>query len=271
MKAWPLLLLVVACPLTAAEIRVIADAPTAVFGGATRWVPVKFHNRSNQTVTEEMRIQMLQASSATAAPTGASAPWKRLTLLSRQTILEQAAVELPVVRGPTRFLLRISNPETLLGVVEVWAYPSNLLAELGTLLDGQPLLLSGVDESWKTLLTAAGVRTQGFAEVVSSERFSKLAILGPIAKSAEDFALAHAVSLLANEGAGVIWIKSAPTPDGMTEPSYALLKARRTAVVVAQDYTLTNLATDPWAQARLVRMARIATGHDLSAMPNLTN
>ena len=68
------------------------------------------------------------------APVGPEVVGKDLTIPPGQTVQETIPVPLPVVRGPTRFLVRFSDGQSVLGASDIGAYPSNQLAELKCLL-----------------------------------------------------------------------------------------------------------------------------------------
>src|SRR5436305_7444590 len=89
--------------ISALELELVNDkTPVNVFGGGVRKIQLKWHNPGLQAVDVPIKIQVVQASSSTAAAL-LTAPWKTLRVLAQQTILESAELQLPVVRGKTRF------------------------------------------------------------------------------------------------------------------------------------------------------------------------
>src|SRR5258705_8060935 len=113
----------------------------AVFAGGPRSIPFTLSNITQQRIDQELSFQLLQASSTTVALIQTVEHWKRVILLPQQNLNEQAAIELPNVRAATRFLLRLAEDRSVLGSVEIWAYPSNLLSGLNVTLAGEPIIL----------------------------------------------------------------------------------------------------------------------------------
>ncbi len=255
-----LLLLAGALPLTGAEVSMVSVPALAVFGGGTRLVPVTIANRSGLPVALEVGLQVLQATTATVAPVGAVAPWKRITIQPHQTLEDQAEVPFPAVRAQTRFFVRFTLPGEILGLAEVWVYPSNLLAELSSILGDEPVLLLSVPNVWKELLGASSVSFLEVPTSASPPPRSKLALVGTAYQPVNQPGDTNTAFALAKGGAGIVWIKPAPIPDAAIEPSYYTLSVSNAAFIIAQENTLTNIAADPWAQLRFLRMARLATG-----------
>jgi len=59
----------------------------------------------------------------------------------------------------------------------------------------------------------------------------------------------------------------APIPAAAIEPSSYAFSASKATFFVALTRTMTDLASNPWSQLRLVRMARLATGYEPLALP----
>ena len=261
MKRLLALLLFGTSSILAAEVRMLPAAPTAVFGTGRVGLNVAFENLTEGAQELDVRTQILQASSSTVAPWSPPVSWKRLSLLPHQTVADQATVEFPTVRAETRFLVRFTREDTPLGTAEVWVYPTNLLATLTTLLDGEPLLLVHAPAVLHDALVAAKVDCVATADAPLS-RHSKIALVGLPSETAKDTAGAELVWKLASSKTGVIWLKPVSASEAAVQPSYQAFKVSSTVVVVAHSHSLTNLAADPWAQLRLVRMARLAAGQE---------
>lgn len=261
MKRLLVFLLAGASSILAAEVRMLTVAPTAGFGGGRVGLNVAFENLTDQRKELDVRTQILQASSSTVAPWGPPAAWKRLSLLPHQTIAEQAMLDFPAVRADTRFLVRFTVDDTPLGTAEVWVYPTNLLAALTTLLEGEPLLLVDAPAALHDALVAAKVDCAATTDPPISQR-SRIALVGTPSGAVQGTAGTDVVWNLANAKTGVIWLRTVSASEAAIQPAYQAFKVSGTAVVVAHLHSLTNLAADPWAQLRLVRMARLAAGQE---------
>ena len=109
-----------------------------VFAGAARNVPLVWHNDGDKIWTGEISARIFQTSSATAVQLG-EVPWKKLSVLPGQTVLESAPLDFPAVKAETKFLVQwIENTNHVLGKTEVLVYPTNLLAELKPLAGDEP-------------------------------------------------------------------------------------------------------------------------------------
>ena len=249
-----LLLFAMAGSLTGAELEMLPASPVAAFGGGTRTLQVAFRNRVDHPAEAEIGWGVYQASSATVLPVNRMPLWKKLQLLARQTVLEDVKVELPLVRAETRFLVRFTQGDAMVGLQEVWVYPSNLLAELSSMLGSEPVALQGMPESLPQTLTRAGVKAVELT-TLSASKTNRLVLLGPLAGTLGDATPRHD---------GIIQFLRLPAPDSFIAPLYEVVFTNRTMRVVAQESALTNLSVDPWAQLRLLRMACLATSHERS-------
>lgn len=246
-----LLLFAVAGSLTGAEMEMLPAIPVAAFGGGTRILEVAFRNNSDHPVEAEIRKEVFQSTSATAVQIIKVPLWKKLRLHARQTALEEVSLDLPVVRAETRFLVRFIHRETVLGQRDVWVYPSNVLTELNSILAGAPLTLDAVPAGWKEILTTAGVNVFECPPHPLTVPTNRIALLGPSAEARGEVMPA---------GGGIIQIRKLATPDAFIAPAYELVCSKGYTKVVAQESALVNLSGDPWAQLRLLRMARLAAG-----------
>ena len=244
-----LLLFAVAGSLTGAELEMLPTSPVAAFGGGTRTLQVAFRNHTARPAEAEIGREVYQASSATAAPVNKAPSWKKLQLLAGQTVLEEIEVELPAVRAATRFLVRFTQRDAVLGVQEVWVYPSNLLAQLNTASGGEPVILSGVSESLKQGFATAGVTLFDLHSGAFDLQTNRWTWFGPPGNGPF------------SGGASIQFIRL-PAPESFIAPMYEVIFTNRAVKVLAQEAALANLAADPWAQLRLLRMSRLATSPD---------
>lgn len=258
MRGFLILLIAAATSLRGADIRVLTQDAVAAFGGSTHLIKVAAQNRAQVSAELEVKWQLLQTSFTVAAPFSAVRPWKHLTLSANQTLIDELSIPLPSVKTESRFLIRFLRDKEVLGLAEIWVYPPNLLHELDDLLEGTEVLLGGISESWKKALADAGVNYVEITEQTAISRRARLAIFGPDTDSSMEATELETAVALAKTGIAVILLKSMPLPDAATEPSYYVLNTSDTAIVVGQSNALTNLRADPWAQLRMLKMAKLA-------------
>lgn len=247
-----LLLFAMAGSLTGAEMEMLPAPPVAAFGGVTRTVQVVFRNRADQSVEAEIGREVYQATSATAAPVAKAPIWKKLQFHARQTVLEDVQIDLPTVRGETRFIVRFSHRGAVLGLQEVWVYPTNLLAELKSLPGDKHVILSDSTGSLKEVLTAVGARLVDSNSDASTSQTNQVMLFGALVSES---AIDHSSKCL-------IEFIRLPAPAAFTAPAYQMVFTNHVLKVVAQESAVANLSADPWAQLRLLRMVKLAASHE---------
>ena len=95
-----------------AQLQALPDKePQRAFSGEGRKVAVLLHNPGAGPVEADLRTRLQQASSATTAPLG-EAPWKKLTVLPGQTVLESVNLTFPSIKAETRFLVQLVDGTT---------------------------------------------------------------------------------------------------------------------------------------------------------------
>jgi hypothetical protein len=248
------------------------SAVVCVFAGDGRQVPVQLHNAGAGPVAAHLHTLLYQATLAIAAPLG-EAPWKKLTVLPGQTVLETATLSLPPVRAETRFVVQwLEGTNKVVGTTEVLAYPADLLKELKPLLGDEPLGVFDPQNHLKPLLKAAGVECQDLEDAGLEDCRGRLAIIGPFQSRAQmRESLAHrSVKALAAKGVAAVWIQPPPEKGQDLKPSFYLVPEGKGAVVIVQAELLVNLAESPQAQLNLVRFARFALHPEPLQLPDLT-
>ena len=135
------------------------------------------------------------------------------------------------------------------------------------MLDEEPLILCAAPDSWKELLSAAGVRSLEVLTSSSVPARSKLAVVSGTNQIVNDLTGMSPPKAWVKPGIGVIWLTPTSIPKAAIEASYYVLSGSNTSFIIAQENTLTNLAVDPWAQLRFLRMARLATGYEHLTLP----
>ena len=285
------------------ELRVVpASDPARVFAGAGRALPVLWRNTGDVAVAADVRMRLLQTSSATSTTIG-EWPWKKLQVLPGQTISDRAMLDFPEVKAETRFLVQwlavgsgtgfqpvhegdatkanaaiISTaeqtgkmPVPLLGTTEVLVYPTNLLTELKPLAgEDQPAGVFDPGNVLKPLLKAVGVKFEDLEDSGIASFRGKLAIIGPF-NSREQMPgdLAERIEKLARKGAGVVWLQPPPSPREKLQPSFRTVPLGAGAVVIVQPQLVANLADNPQAQLNLLHFCRLAREPEPPRLPNL--
>lgn len=243
------------------------DKPAGVFAGEARNVSVSFSNTSSENFEAEIRARIFQTSSATVVPVG-EAVWKRLRVLPGQIVLESARLGFPAVKAETRFLVQWLENTNVLGKTEVFVYPTNLLAELKSLLGGGTLGVLDPNDELKPLLRQNGVPFVDLGQSTLEEFSGRLAILGPFRSKAqlpED--VARRSRAMAKNGVAVVWLQPPPDPRASLQPSFYTVPSGSNAIVVAQSSLVARLSENPQSQQRLVQLCRQALHPEPVSLP----
>jgi hypothetical protein len=270
-----ILALIIPGAAIAAQLEIATSvSPQCIFFGEARPISANFHNPSDEDFSNDIRVRLFQASSATAISSGERL-WKHLRVLSRQTVVESAKLEFPAVKAETRFLVQwLESTNRVIGKTEVLVYPTNLLAELKSLAGEEPLGVLDPQDQLKPLLKAAAVEFTDL-EVGGGEDYSgKLAIVGPLQKQLRS-GLTTQLHALAKKGTGVVWLL--PPPEVPTrprheplQPSFYTVPAGKGAVVVVKAELVSNLSESPQAQLNLIQFARLAIHPEPPTLPEPT-
>ena len=255
-----------------AQLQVVTNAePQRVFAGAGREVSVRVHNPSTSPVAADLRTRLYQASSATVAPLGET-PWKKLTVLAGQTVLESAVVTFPAVKAETRLLVQwLDGTNKVIGVTEVLVFPPDLLKDLRPLADEATIGVVDPQNQIKPLLKAAAVEYQDLEDSGLEAYAGKLAIIGPFQSRAQmREGLPDRVKALAHKGVAVVWIQPPPEKGHELKPSFYTVPEGKAAVVVVQADLAANLAQSQQAQLNLIQLARFALHPEPPRLPHQT-
>jgi hypothetical protein len=259
-------------PLVHAQLQVLTNTePQLAFAGGGREVSVRFHNPSSSPVTADLRTRLFQASSTTAAPVGET-PWKKLTVMAGQTVLESAALAFPPVKAETRLLVQwLDGTNKVIGVTEVLVYPPDLLKDLRPLADEAPIGALDPQNQLKPLLKAAVVEYQDLEDSGLEAYAGKLAVIGPFQSRAQmREGLPDRVKALALKGVAVVWIQAPPEKRHELKPSFYTVAEGKGAVVVVQADLAANFAQSPQAQLNLIQLARFALHPEPPRLPHQT-
>jgi hypothetical protein len=263
-----------ALPLdTHAELEIVSDVePQSVFAGQTNKIPVVFHNSGDQIFNDEVRTRILQASSATAIRLG-EASWKKLEVLAGQTVIESASLNFPAVKSETRFLVQwLEGTNKVVGITEVFVYPTNLLEQLKPLAGESETGLGVLDPSkqLKPLLKKLAVKFVDFEETDLDLFSGKLAIVGPCDPGdSEGTGLGGRIGRLAKKGVAVVWIQSPPRKRARVWPSFYSAQENQAAVIVVQPALIADLSGNPQSQLNLIYFCQLALHPQPPALPDL--
>ena len=254
-----------------AQIEVVSsDTTPAVFGGGAREVIFFLRNNSERTITMNLKTRLYQISSATEMPVGRAEPWKSVTVLGGQTVLEPVALKFPDVRAATKFEVRwLDDAERTAGRVLVTVFPTNLLKQIADLAGDKPPGVYDPHERLTPLLRNLAVE---FDDLHQSERLrtwnGRLAILGPFDTRLE--AITKRAQELARRGANVLLLladedraDSAVRVPGAWRGVVFVCSMGGRRIVSAPAEMIAGLAADPRAQGKLLELARLAVAADL--------
>jgi hypothetical protein len=271
--SWMLLVVGGCGPLTAlAQLQLLPDTqPQRVFAGVARMIAVSWHNAGDGMVDSEIHARIFQTSSATAVQFG-EAPWKKLTVLPQQTVLESAQLDFPAVKAETQFLIQwLNGSNHVLGKTEVLVYPTNLLAELKPLAADQALGVFDPQNQLKPLLKNLKLEFTDL-ENLDLENFSgRLAIIGPFQSKAQmRDELAKQIQALAKKGAAMVWLQPPPEKRSRLQPSFYSVLVNTNAVMVVQPELVADLPENPQSQLNLIYFCKLALHPQPPALPDLS-
>ena len=259
---------------TLAQLQILTpEQPSAVFGGEMRVVQITFRNTGERPIETPLRTRLFQLTSATRMPVGEVEPWKRLTVLGGQTVLENARVKFPEVRAITKFEVRwLDDADKAVGQTLVTVYPTNLLKQLAGLVGEKPPGMFDPHGQLTPLLRALKVE---FDDLTEGERIEtwrgRLAILGPFdMKQSPPREMQKRASVLAARGVNVLLLlpnyehaDSAVRAPNALRSAVIIRPVGTGRVVITSSELVTGLATQPLAQEKLLELARLAVTPNL--------
>jgi hypothetical protein len=271
LSTWFLLLLLAGG--VPAQLQVVPEhRPLAVFGGIDQNIAVQLRNIGGQAVESELRLVLLQTSTATAARSS-EVPWKRLLVLPGQTVLEAAAVTFPAVRAETRFLVQwVAGPSNIVGRTEVLVYPTNLLAQLKAFAGDTPIGVFDPMNELKPLLRAVAVEFQNLQDTGTDKFLGRLAIFGPFPSATlNGNEPVGPIERLARKGTGIVWLQPPPEPRSKLQPSFYSVPFGSNAAIIVQPKVVQNLATEPQSQLNLIQLCGLALQPEAPQFPKLAS
>ena len=248
-----------AAHMSAGPVSVLPEGhPWHVFGGGVREIVVRVQNSTNTPVSVEFGARLFQLTSATAAPVG-TVPPRRISLPVGQGGLERFRIEFPAVRAETRFRLQWSADGASAGGTEVWVYPAQILAGIGTLTQGKAIGVHDPDGRIRPALTEAGIVTIDLSGMDPADFEGTLAIYAPALTAAKVPPGRRAeVRALAERGVAVVWFQPPVEPRDEPSPRYRTVPVGPSAVVVADGEPVARLAEAPDAQRLFLHLVREA-------------
>jgi hypothetical protein len=253
--------------LTSAAVELLSGPPAAAFGGGLRTIEVLFHNRGETNVELPVGIQLLQASSATAAPWSPPRAWRSLVLAPSQTSVERALIEFPSVRAETQFWVRFVRGKDVLGHKPLLVFPDGLLTNLAHAVKSVMVLSEG-PEMRRVLIEAGFLLNESILPAEDPSRPS-LMITGPAFEPSETASGISSARSRAKAGLAVVLILPDEDPRMLAAPSFYPSSLGKGTLVTVRAGTLAHLATDPMAQLRLARVMRLALGRETLEPPKL--
>jgi hypothetical protein len=251
---------------------VLSQQALAVFSGDVQSVPVILRNAGEKTVNASLSIRLFQWSATTRMPIGAVQEWKQLTVLSGQTVLEQAAVQFPEVRAATRFEVRWLGEGQPLGQTMVAVYPTNILKQLGDLAGDRPVGVFDPHEQLTPLWRALKLEFDDLTEGQRLETWrGRIALIGPFdPKQTIPAGYSKHAAALAERGIGVVLLATNSAPE-LRATVLVVNSPRRGRLVMASPETVAGIATNAASQLALLRLARLAASTNRFPDKDLVN
>ena len=254
-----------------AQLVVVQDARNRqIFGGGSRTVNVVISNSSDTATSIEARFALVQLSSATAIRLGDS-PWKKLELLTGQTVVESANIAFPAVKAETRFLIQwLAGSNQVLGTTDLLVYPTNLLAQIKSLVGDTPVGTFDPAGQLNPLLRGLQIEYQDLVEDGTDKFHGNLAIFGPF-ESPDQMrgGLGDEIRSLARQGVAVVWLQPPQDPHAPAKPSFYFVRAGDGTVVVAQAEMVLHLGENPVSQLNLIQLSKEALHPEPLDLPAL--
>jgi hypothetical protein len=265
-KALALTLGLVTAAPAQAQLGFAADGPISlVFGGTPQLVRIRVHCNLRANPTAEsvegtsvtVCFRLFQEASGMAMPLRPAQPWKVLTLLPGQTLVETVSVEFPSVKRATDGLVRWEAEDgSGLGSTRVRVLPPNVLGELNLLAGRGPVGVVDAAMESRATLERAGVVVEDLANLPRQPGAQLILIWPGELADTLPVPLARRVQGWVDSGRNVIWFKTDGPSDGWAGP-WAEARRRQGVLVLADAGTSERLETAA-AQWRLVTLARWA-------------
>ncbi len=252
------------------QLEILTTAqPLSVFSGNSRIISMVFSNSSGNDFVGEIRVRNFQATSAIAALVS-DALLKKIEVPANETVLETAALDFPQMKAKAKFLVQWQeDTNRIIGISEVLVYPTNLLQAL-RMADKSDFGVFDPNNLLKPLLSAQGIKFIDLGEMNLTNFTGKLAVIGPFeSKAQEPDNLAKSILAIARNNVAVVWMQPPAKENDKLQPSFYPVRKRETAVIVAQDDLVADLAENPQSQLNLVSLCHLAMDPPPAALPDL--
>lgn len=272
-RSWILALLLGGVPGAAlAQLQALPDQTTPCwFGGQAHSLAVRWHNAGDQPIASDLRWRLYQTSSSLAVPL-IEKPWRKLDVLSGQTVLEFVPVDFPAVKTETTFLIQwLAESNRIAGKTEVRIYPTNVLAELKLLVGEDDFGVLDPDDRLKPPLQHGGVRFLDLGALALEDFSGKLAIIGPFSSTAQmREGLPQTIQQIARKGVAVVWIQPPAQPRDDLTPSFYVVPEGKAAVLVVHPELVADFADSPKSQLNLIHCCKLALNPAPPLLPHLS-
>lgn len=256
---------ILSCWNACAELKVVplrAKMPL-LFGGGARSVETAFENPTAKPIEVIVRTRLFQVSENMTVPVGAVREWKKLQVAGRQTVIESTPVELPEVKNETRFLLQWMDADAkLLGSIHMFAYPTNVLQELGAFCQKKPLGILDPADELKPVLKALRLEYEDLEDRGLAYFDGPLAILGPFHKRAQmPETLPKTIQDKMEKGTTIIWIQ--PQTIRGLEPKTRFVQRGAAVAAITEASNASGFSQSAEAQLNLLQLVRLAMKPEL--------
>ena len=259
------LLGVLSCWNACAELKILPlrSKMPLLFGGGTRSLEATFENHTAKPIEVAVRTRLFQVAQNTTVPIGNTREWKTLQVAERQTIIESVPVELPDIRTETRFVLQwIDANEKLLGSILMFAYPTNLLSELGAFCDKKPLGIVDPANEIKPVLKALRLEFEDLEDRGLAYYDGPLAILGPFRDQTQmPETLPKTIQDKIEKGTAIIWIQ--PQTIRGLEPITRFVHRGGAVAAITEASNASGFSQSAEAHLNLLRLVRLAMKPEL--------
>jgi hypothetical protein len=221
-----------------------------VFAGGQREVQTLLHNSTATAVEESLVARAAMLASSVAAPFAEIHRPESVKIPARESVLVSWQVDVPVVRTITRFALTLSGHDMRSrGRWIFFAVPGDLPAQIATLLGGNAMVQTGLDDL-RGALVAAGIPS---GSIDSPPPNVRTIILGPW-KTAAPHQLRDGIRTLSERGVTCIVLGG----DLAVVPRVLFQRTAKGAVVSINGVDFENFAGNAAAQLALWDACQVA-------------
>ena len=263
------LLFLIVTSIEGARLAVSQNGGVPQFFPGVHQLSVLIANTSTTPAEVKLSARLYQASSATVMPFGKTSDWKKIHVLTGQTIVESLELEFPNVRSETLFEVRfLDEDERVTGQVYAEVFPTNLLKRLPTGKEGEPIAVIDPQNLLKPLLNKSGVSFEDLETNVGFDAFQgRLVLIGPfLERSAVPDGLRKRLLDQSGRRLAFVWMQP-PTNEPKNTPPLYVIKENASAFAIMKAELVDDIATSPKAQKQLIEAARLAINPDQLQLP----